>query len=211
MNVSACEHVEINENISTIAGFSIFATSRLRIKNKELHAVTRATISALAAENHIARSVALRHLNDAGIFRDPNDKTFDHDEASAAIKLRLDEDRINGNRVAGRASNGNSLDDEARRALNRSKAEAEQMRARKMRLQLEQAEGRLVEREAVEAVCRDIATRARSAFLSIGSKLAPRLAGMTDERQIRALIDQEAVAALGVLADPETFDKEALS
>jgi hypothetical protein len=64
-------------------------------------AMSRATISSLAAENNIARSVALLHLNDTGILRDPTNLTFDYNEASAAIKLRLDEARIKGNRVAG--------------------------------------------------------------------------------------------------------------
>ncbi len=171
----------------------------------------RATITELAAENHIARNIALQHLKDAGIARNPKDRTFNHTDASEAIRLRLDEARVVGNRNAPRASYGHSLDDDARRTLNAAKAEGEQMRARKMRLQLEQAEGKLIDRETVAEVCKDIATRARSAFLSIGPKLAPRLAGMTDERAIAGLIEEEARLALGVLADPFTYANEALA
>ena len=162
----------------------------------------RATISQLAAESHIARNIALQHLKDAGIPRNPKDKTFNHAGASEAIRLRIDEARTIGNRNAGRASHGHSLDDKSRRTLNAAKAEGEQMRARKMRRQLEQLEGKLVDRETVAEVCKDIATRARSAFLSLGPKFAPRLAGMTDERAIAKIIEEEARLALGALADP---------
>jgi hypothetical protein len=171
----------------------------------------RATITQLAEENHIARSVALRHLKDAGIPRDPTNKTFNHAEASEAIRLRLDEARIIGNRNAGRASQGHSLDDEARRDLNRSKAEEARLRTRRWKLKVEQDEGKLIDRETVTEVCKDIGTRARSAFLSIGPKLAARLAGMTDEKAIAKLIEDEARLALGALADPWTYSNEALS
>jgi hypothetical protein len=39
------------------------------------------------------------------------------------------------------------------------------------------------------------------AFLAIGAKLAPRLAGATDPKKIAAMIDEEARAALTALSD----------
>jgi len=162
----------------------------------------RATITELAAEFHIARSVALRYLTDAGIPRDAK-KTYDFDDAAEAIQRRKDEATTDGNRLAGRA--GGLGDDAARLKLAHSKAESEQMRARKLRLDVEAKEGALIDRRAVEKTGHFVIAAARTAFLSIGAKVAPRLAGMTDERQIARIIEDEARIALGPLADIDQF------
>lgn len=185
------------------------ASARARARQNKTGPL-RATITELAEEFHIARSVALRHLQDAGVPRDTKDLTFAYAAAAEAIRIRLDEAKITGHRNAGRASNGASLDDEARRALNASKAEAEQMRARKLRLEVERKEGNLVERSAVEKAGLHVIVAARTAFLALGAKVAPRLLHLADERQIAKIIEDEARIALGALSDIEAFLDEVL-
>ncbi len=167
----------------------------------------RATISELAEEFHISRSAALRYLKEAGLPR-AADKTFDRDDAAEAIELRKDEATTNGNRLAGRA--GGISDDAARGALAASKAESERMRARKLRLEVERREGNLVERSAVETTGLHVIVAARTAFLALGAKVAPRLLHLADERQIAKIIEDEARIALGALSDIEAFLDEVL-
>jgi hypothetical protein len=85
------------------------------------------------------------------------------------------------------------------------KAESERMRARKLRLEVESKEGNLVDRELVGKTGLHLVVAARTAFLSLGAKVAPRLVGLTDQRQIARIIEDEARISLGELTDVETF------
>lgn len=164
----------------------------------------RATITDLAAEHHIARDRAKAILDRAGVKRSSVDLTYDADDAAAAIKAALNPHVVAGNRAAGRVNDKSEVA-EHHVALALSKRDAEAERARKLKLQNDKLEGELIPRAEVEQAGVDLVTRARSAFLSLGKKVAPRLAGLDDEKLIAALIEDEARRALGKLADVDAF------
>ncbi len=93
-------------------------------------------------------------------------------------------------------------------AMTEAKTASELERVRKLRLDNDRAEGKLIARQTAVATARDIATRARSALLPLGRKLAPMLNGLTDEIEISSIIESEIRHALASLANPDTFSRE---
>lgn len=99
--------------------------------------------------------------------------------------------------------------------LAQAKAHAERLRARKIELLNAKLEGSLISREAVTATGRRILAETRTALLSLGHRLAPKLSGKTDTREITRIVENEVRDVLGVLADEDKFftnlEVEALS
>jgi len=167
--------------------------------------MARAKITELMDEHNQPHSTLMQWLDDAGVER-ANDKTFDRDEAVAAIKLRTDEPATLRERLT--SSQSKLGDDEARRELIESKRAFAAEQARRLKLQNDRLESSLLERDIVAATGKDVIARARVAFLAIGAKLAPRLAGETDTKKIASMIEDEARAALSALADLDNIALE---
>jgi hypothetical protein len=168
-------------------------------ETQEKQAMQRARITELMDEFNQPHKTLTQWLKDAGIPR-ANDKTFPYDAAAAAIRLRTDETATLRERLTSSAPTKLG-DDDARLALIESKRQFAAEQTRKLKLSNDRVEAALLDRETVAATGRDVIARARVAFLAIGAKLAPRLAGETDSKKIAAMIDEEARAALSALAD----------
>ncbi|MGY3514167.1 hypothetical protein [Bradyrhizobium lupini] len=121
--------------------------------------------------------------------------------------LQLSQSIADPSRVLGHAANGrgeggySSVTD----TLAEARANAERLRARKIELQNAQLEGSLISREAVTATGQRILAEARTALLSLGYRLAPKLTGKTDAREIARIVETELRDVLGALADEATF------
>ncbi len=74
-------------------------------------------------------------------------------------------------------------------------------RARLLRLDFELKEGRLVDRESVDAEAFRLYRLVRENLLKIPTRISSQLAAITDSREIRALIETEIVTALASLGD----------
>ncbi len=160
----------------------------------------RVRITELMAEFNQPHATVMQWLRDAGVPR-AADNTFSREQAVAAIKLRTDEPATLRERLTYAPTQSKLGDNEDRRALIEAKRRFAEEQSRKLKLQNDKLESALLDRETVAATGLDVVARARVAFLAIGAKLAPRLAGETDSKKIAAMIDEEARAALSALAD----------
>ena len=120
-------------------------------------------------------------------------------------------------RVIGHAANGRGEGGygTATDAFAEAKAHAERLRARKIELQNAQLEGELISRKAVTETGARIIADVRTALLSLGYRLAEKVADKTDVREIARIAETEIRDVLGVLADETRFfeklEAEALS
>jgi hypothetical protein len=134
---------------------------------------------------------------------------YDFAEAVAAVNANADPARVNGHaatRVGGNGNGGAMLDARTRH---------EELKARRLEIDNAKAEGQLISRDAVTATGVHIITMARTALLSLGHRLAEKVANINDVKEISKIIESEVRIVLGVLSDPETFlaavEAEALS
>ncbi|MET4479467.1 hypothetical protein [Bradyrhizobium sp. F1.13.3] len=149
-----------------------------------------------------------RAIEAAGL--DPKDVDFD--QALHLARSIADPARIVGHAANGRGEGGHSaLTD----TLAEAKAHAERLRARKIELLNAKLEGSLIPREAVTATGARILAEARTSLLSLGHRLAPKVAGKTDTREIARIVETEVRDVLGALSDDQRFfadlEAEALS
>jgi len=91
----------------------------------------------------------------------------------------------------------------------------ETLKARKLELETAKLEGRLIDREVVTATGVHIIATARTALLSLGYRIAEKVAGKSDISEIARIVENEVRDVLGVLADEAAFfaalEAEALS
>lgn len=171
-----------------------------------MSAADRVSIASLAHESQLDGHTVRDQLSAAGL-RAGADGKFDRAEALAVLAANVDPARVAGHSASGRGAVASA---ETSR-LSNSRAKAEDWRARKIELEVKVKEGLFVSRTDVTAAGAHICASARQAFLAIGRKLGPRLAGETDANVIAHMIEDEARAALGVLVSDETFLAEVLA
>jgi hypothetical protein len=123
----------------------------------------------------------------------------DFAKAVETIAAVADRDRVLGHAASGRGEGGSDSPYAA------AKAESEGHRARKLELQNAQLEGRLIERASVEDTSRQILGDLRVALIATGVRLAPRVAGETDQKGIARIIEDEIRNTLTAFADPDAF------
>ncbi|MEX5286391.1 hypothetical protein QCO44_12340, partial [Selenomonas sputigena] len=87
---------------------------------------------------------------------------------------------------------------------------------RKLEIENAEAEGRLISREAVTQTGIRLIAEVRTALLSLGPRIADKVAGKTDTKEIARAVTQEVRDVLGVLSDSDRFlvaleDETALS
>lgn len=124
---------------------------------------------------------------------------YDFAEAVAAVNAIADPARVNGHaatRVGGNGNGGAMLDARTRH---------EELKSRRLEIENEKAEGQLVSREAVTATGVYIITSVRTALLSLGHRIAEKVAGKTDVREIAKLVEVEVRTLLGALGDETKF------
>ncbi|MET4603273.1 hypothetical protein ABIB90_002751 [Bradyrhizobium sp. JR4.1] len=140
-----------------------------------------------------------------------NPKTITFAEASQLAKSIADPARVLGHATNGRGEGAHT----ATETLADARAHAERLRARKIELLNAKLEGSLIPREAVTTTGARILSEARTALLSLGHRIAPRVAGKTDTREIARIVESEVRDVLGALANDDRFfaelEAEALS
>lgn len=102
----------------------------------------------------------------------------------------------------GEARGGNS---ELTNTLAKAKAQAELHRARKLELLNAKLEGSLIDRANVTETGARIIAEVRTALLSLGPRIAPKVADKNDTREIARIVETEVRDVLGNLADEERF------
>lgn len=122
--------------------------------------------------------------------------------AAEIVTANADPARIAGHAVNGRGEAGNNG---ATSAYADARARSESMRARKLELENQKAEGALISRAHVTATGEHIIATARTALLSLGYRLAEKVANKSDVREIARIVEAEVRDVLGVLADETQF------
>lgn len=128
-------------------------------------------------------------------------KNLNFETAVQIVRAVVDSERALGHAANGRGEGGDGM----RNPLAEARARSELARARKLELRNAQDEGRLVDRETVAETGEEIIVYARAAILSLGCRVAPRLIGKTDIKEITKIIEDEARVVLGDLADENNF------
>jgi hypothetical protein len=166
----------------------------------------RAKISVIADECGVDHRTVRRALERAELTAGRGG--YDFDAAVAAVSANADPARVNGHAVTrGNAGNGGAMMD--------ARTRHEELKARKLEIENARLEGDLISREAVTATGISIITTARTALLTLGYRLAEKVANKSDVREIAKIIEAEVRDVLSALSDPEKFlavvEAEALS
>jgi len=118
-------------------------------------------------------------------------------DAIAAVNAIAEPSRIAAHAATrGNGSGGAMMDARTRH---------EELKARKLEIENQKLEGELIARNAVTATGVHIITTARTALLTLGNRVAEKVAGRTDVREIARLVDAEVRDVLGALSDETTF------
>lgn len=161
----------------------------------------------IADEIGISRTSVRRALTEAGMTEQEAERDFGR--AVEIAQAFNDKDKTLGHNALGRGGGGTSNEYAAARA------EAERHRAEKLRLQNEKLRGSLISREAVTETGIRLIAEVRTALLSLGPRIADKLASKADTKDIARIITVEVRDVLGVLSDSDRFlaalDDEALS
>ena len=154
----------------------------------------RGTIQKIADACSVDHRTVRRALERAGLKSARGGYVFA--EAVAAVNAIADPARVSGHAVTRGNAGGVMLDVRARH---------EELKARKLEIENAKAEGKLIDRDAVTATGAHIIATARTALLTIGYRVAEKVAGKTDVREITRIVDAEVRDVLGALADETTF------
>ncbi|AND90506.1 bll5319 [Bradyrhizobium diazoefficiens USDA 110] len=168
----------------------------------------RGAIRRVADATGLDQATVRRAVETAGL--DP--KTVSFEEGLKLARSIADPARVIGHTTNGRGERAHSAVIDT---LAEAKAHAERLRARKIELLNAKLEGSLIPREAVTATGARILSEARTALLSLGHRLAAKVAGKTDTREIARIVENEVRDVLGALASDDRFfaelEAEALS
>jgi hypothetical protein len=162
----------------------------------------RGTIRQIADHLNVDPKTVRNAIAAAGL----DEKAVTFDQGVEIAKAIADPARINGHQAT-RVSTNTALTD--------ARIRHEELRARQLEIANARAEGRLIDREAVTATGVHIIATVRTALLSLGYRLAEKVAGKTDVGEIARLIETDVRDVLGALADETQFfaalDADALS
>lgn len=168
----------------------------------------RGVIRRLADETGLDHKTVRRAMAETGWAE--ADCEADFDGAAEMIRSVSDTDRVIGHAAGGRGEGGTSGDTYAA-----AKAQAELHRARKLELQNAKLEGSLVDRQAVTDTGARIFADVRTALLSLGPRIAPKVLDRSDAREVARIVVAEVRDVLSTLADETRFfaalEAEALS
>jgi hypothetical protein len=126
----------------------------------------------------------------------------DLSKAVETVKAVADPARVIGHAANGRGEGGNN---ELTDTLAAARAHAERLRARKLEILNAKLEGELISRRAVTETGVHVIASVRTGLLALGYRVADKVAGRTDTREIARIVETEVRDVLGVLADPDAF------
>jgi hypothetical protein len=156
----------------------------------------RGTIQKIADKCEVDHRTVRRALDRAGLKAGRGG--YDFEAAVAAVNANADPARVNGHAVTrGNAGNGGAMMD--------ARTRHEELKARKLEIENARLEGELISRDAVTASGIHIITTTRTALLTLGYRLAEKVANKSDVREIARIVDAEVRDVLGALADETTF------
>lgn len=168
----------------------------------------RGIVRRVADAAGVDQATVRRAIETAGL--DPNTVSFD--DGLNLVQSVADRARVIGHAASGRGEGGHSAVTDT---LAEAKAHAERLRARKIELLNAKLEGSLIPRDAVTATGARILSEARTALLSLGHRVATKVAGKSDTREIARIVENEVRDVLGALASDDRFfaelEAEALS
>lgn len=160
----------------------------------------RGTIQKIAEATGVNQATVRRALASAGL---PAGRGgFDFKRAVEEVKAIADTARVVGHAANGRGEGRNTA---VVSALGEAKVRRESLQARRLEIENARLEGYLIARDAVTATGIHIITTARTALLTLGHRVAEKIAGKTDIREIARLVDAEVRDVLGALADETKF------
>jgi hypothetical protein len=160
----------------------------------------RGTIQKIAEATGVNQATVRRALLAAGLRAGRGG--YDFAQAVEIVNALADTARVVGHAANGRGEGGSTA---AASALADAKVRRETLQARKLEIENAKAEGRLIDREAVTATGAHIIATARTALLSLGYRVAEKVAGKADVREIARIVENEVRDVLGILADETTF------
>jgi hypothetical protein len=166
----------------------------------------RGTIEKIAERCGVNQATVRRALASAGMKSGRGGYTIE--EAVAAVNAIADPARINGHAATRVSGNGGG-------AMLDARTRHEELKARRLEIDNAKAEGELINRAAVTETGVHIIAMARTALLSLGHRLAEKVANKADVKEISKIIEDEVRVVLGALSNSETFlatlETEALS
>jgi hypothetical protein len=92
-------------------------------------------------------------------------------------------------------------------AMADARARHEQLKAEELEIKLAKARGELIDRKVYTETGIRILSEVRTALLSLGFRIAPKVVGNADEKEIARVVEAEVRDVLGVLADDARFFK----
>lgn len=158
----------------------------------------RGKIQEIADKCGVDHRTVRRALDRAGLKAGRGGYSFA--EAVAAVNANADPARVNGHAVT-RVSGGNGANSPMLDARTRHEA----LKADRLEIENQKLAGDLISREAVTATGIHIITTTRTALLTLGNRVAEKVTGKTDVREIARLVYAEVRDVLGALADETTF------
>ena len=159
----------------------------------------KGVIRRLADETALDQATVRRGLAAAGMSEQACEADF-----AKAVEIVIafsDTARVVGHAANGRGEGGSREVS----ALAEAKAKREIQQVRRLEIQNAKAVGKLIDRDAVTATGMHIIATARTALLSLGYRLAEKVAGKTDVKEIARIVESEVRDVLGVLADETAF------
>jgi hypothetical protein len=156
----------------------------------------RGTIQKIADECGVNHKTVRNALERAGLKSGRGGYVFE--EAVAAVRTIADPARVAGHAATRVGGNGGG-------AMLDARTRHEELKARRLEIENQKLQGDLISRESVTATGVHIITTARTALLTLGYRVAEKVAGKTDVREIIRLVDAEVRDVLGALADETTF------
>jgi hypothetical protein len=156
----------------------------------------RGKIQEIADACGVDHRTVRRALDRAGLKAGRGGYSFD--EAVAAVNANADPARLSGH--AATRDNG-----AASSPMMEARTRHEELKARRLEIENAKAEGELIPRAAVTATGIHIITTARTALLTLGHRVAEKVANKSDIREIARIVDAEVRDVLGALADETKF------
>jgi hypothetical protein len=124
--------------------------------------------------------------------------TITLEDGAAIVRDIIDNVRVADHQAARVGTAGSNRMRDAR-------ARTEELKARQLELDIAEREGRLIDRDEMMVMGTHLITTTRTALLSLGHRLAAKVANKDDIKEIANIIESEVRDVLGNLADPETF------
>jgi hypothetical protein len=142
----------------------------------------RATITAISEATRTSRGRAAELLKAAGMRRG-RDGCYLFDKAVATILSLVDPSRSLGHRAGGDSS---ALDDKTASnvsALSGAKAQYETLRTERLRQQIDVQQGKLIPRDDVIALAKDVGAHVKANVLAVPAKVAANCQGKDADRR----------------------------